>query len=123
MIYVEDRYLWGHHVGDVFTRALREHLDLHVFAVLPLHPDLEGPIGRPPHLLGRHRAMSRMVEVAPDRVALCGIENGADTPIYGHAKICIIDDAWARSGALALPAYLVLHDPDGRPRPRRRNEF
>ena len=24
LIYVEDQYLWGHHVGDVFSEALRE---------------------------------------------------------------------------------------------------
>jgi phosphatidylserine/phosphatidylglycerophosphate/cardiolipin synthase-like enzyme len=99
LIYVEDQYLWGHHVGDVFARALRDHPDLHVIAVLPLYPDLEGPIGRTPHLLGRYRAMSRMVEVAPDRVALYGIENAAGTPVYVHAKICIIDDTWASTGS------------------------
>ena len=38
LIYVEDQYLWGHHVGDVFTEALRDHPDLHVIAVVPLLP-------------------------------------------------------------------------------------
>ena len=27
LVYVEDQYLWGHHVGDVFTEALRDHPD------------------------------------------------------------------------------------------------
>ena len=42
LIYVEDQYLWGHHVGDVFTQALRDHPELHVIAVVPMHPDRGG---------------------------------------------------------------------------------
>ena len=41
-MYVEDQYLWGHHVGNVFTKALRDHPDLHVIAVVPFWPDLDG---------------------------------------------------------------------------------
>ena len=99
LIYVEDQYLWGHHVGDVFTRALRDHPDLHVVAVLPLYPDLEGAIGRTPQLVGRRRAMRQMMEAAPDRVAVYGIENADGTPIYVHSKICIIDDTWVSTGS------------------------
>ncbi|MET1060734.1 MAG: phospholipase D-like domain-containing protein [Nocardioides sp.] len=99
IVYVEDQYLWGHHVGDVFTRALKEHRDLHVIAVVPLVPDLEGALGRTPQLLGRRRAMLQMAEVAPDRVAIYGIENHAGTPVYVHAKTCVIDDTWATIGS------------------------
>ena len=42
LIYVEDQYLWGHHVGDVFADALRDNPDLRVIAVVPLFPDLDG---------------------------------------------------------------------------------
>ena len=59
LVYVEDQYLWGHHVGSVFTEALEAHPDLHVIAVVPLYPDLEGFAG-PPQLLGRRRAMLEM---------------------------------------------------------------
>ncbi len=60
LVYVEDQYLWGRHVADVFTTALREHPDLHVIAVVPLFPDLTGALGRTPEQLGRRRAMLAM---------------------------------------------------------------
>ena len=40
-----------------------------------------------------------MAEVAPDRVATYGIENHAGTPVYVHAKTCIVDDTWATIGS------------------------
>jgi phosphatidylserine/phosphatidylglycerophosphate/cardiolipin synthase-like enzyme len=98
LVYVEDQYLWGTRIGDVFTRALREHGDLHVIVVVPRHPDKEG-FNRTAQLLGRRRAMLEMLEVAPDRVAVYGIENHAGTPVYVHAKTCIIDDTWATIGS------------------------
>lgn len=99
LVYVEDQYLWGHHVGDVFTQALRDHPDLRVIAVVPLHPDLGGAFGRTPQLLGRRRAMRKMMAVAPDRVAVYGIENHAGTPVYVHAKVCVVDDTWSTIGS------------------------
>lgn len=98
LIYVEDQYLWGTHVGDVFTEALRQHEDLHVIAVVPLHPDVKG-YSRTTELLGRRRAMREMIRAAPDRVAVFGIENHEGTPVYVHAKTCIIDDVWATIGS------------------------
>ncbi len=98
LVYVEDQYLWGAHVGDVFTEALRAHPDLHVIAVVPLHPDVEG-ISRTAEMIGRRRAMLQMAEAAPDRVAVYGIENHAGTPIYVHAKTCMVDDTWATIGS------------------------
>ena len=106
LVYIEDQYLWGHHVGNVFTEALRDNPDLQVVAVVPLFPDLDGA-SRLPQLLGRRRAMLEMMQAAPDRVAIYGIENHAGTPVYVHAKVCVIDDTWAthRLGQLQ-PAVL-----------------
>jgi len=98
LVYVEDQYLWGTRIGDVFTRALREHEDLHVIVVVPIHPDKEG-FSRTAQLLGRRRAMLEMLQAAPDRVAVYGIENHAGTPVYVHAKTCIVDDTWATIGS------------------------
>ena len=99
LVYLEDQYLWGHHVGDVFTQALAEHPDLHVIAVVPRFPDLGGLFGGTPELLGRRRAMLEMMTAAPDRVAVYGLENDEGTPIYVHAKVCLIDDTWASIGS------------------------
>src|SRR5262249_28813158 len=35
----------------------------------------------------------------PGRVAAYGIENHAGTPVYVHAKVCVIDDVWASTGS------------------------
>ena len=99
LVYVEDQYLWGHHVGGLLTTALRANPDLHVIAVVPLHPDLEGAFSRTPQLLGRRRAMLDMMRAAPGRVAIYGIENHRGTPVYVHAKACIVDDTWATIGS------------------------
>ena len=98
VIYVEDQYLWGTRIGDFFTQALRENIDLHVIAVVPVHPDKEG-FSRTAQLVGRRRAMREMLSAAPGRVAVYGIENHAGTPVYVHAKTCIIDDIWATIGS------------------------
>ena len=34
-----------------------------------------------------------------ERVAAYGVENASGTPIYVHAKICIVDDTWATIGS------------------------
>ena len=38
------------------------------------------------------------MRIAPGRVAAYGIENHAGTPVYVHAKVCVIDDVWAAPG-------------------------
>jgi phosphatidylserine/phosphatidylglycerophosphate/cardiolipin synthase-like enzyme len=99
LVYVEDQYLWGHHVGNVFTDALRDNPELMVIAVVPMYPNLDGAMSRNPQLLGRRRAMLEMTRVAPGRVAFYGIENHQGTPVYVHAKTCIIDDTWTTIGS------------------------
>lgn len=99
LVYVEDQYLWGHHVADILATALRENPELRVIAVVPLVPDLEGPLGRTPQLLGRRRAMLNLLRVAPDRVGIYGLENHTGTPVYVHAKVCAVDDTWTTIGS------------------------
>ncbi len=99
LVYVEDQYLWGTHVAKMLSAALERHPDLYVIAVVPLHPDLEGALGRLPQLEGRRRAMEQLVQAAPERVAIYGLENVLGTPVYVHAKACIIDDTWSTIGS------------------------
>jgi phosphatidylserine/phosphatidylglycerophosphate/cardiolipin synthase-like enzyme len=99
VIYIEDQYLWGQHVGGIFTQALHDNPDLHVIAVVPSFTDQGGFTARTPQLLGRARAMRQMMDVAPDRVAIYGIENHEGTPVYVHAKACVMDDVWATIGS------------------------
>jgi phosphatidylserine/phosphatidylglycerophosphate/cardiolipin synthase-like enzyme len=98
IVYVEDQYFWGHDVADVFAPTLREHPELRLVVVIPLFPDVGG-LNRVAQQLGRERAIERLLRVAPGRVAAYGIENRAGTPVYVHAKVCVVDDVWASTGS------------------------
>ena len=99
LIYVEDQYLWGHHVARMLGAALEQHPELFLIVVVPMFSDLEGVLGRLPQREGQRRAMQDLVRRAPDRVAIYGLENHAGTPVYVHAKVCIIDDTWTTVGS------------------------
>jgi phosphatidylserine/phosphatidylglycerophosphate/cardiolipin synthase-like enzyme len=98
IVYVEDQYFWGHGVAEPFETALMNNRELRLVVVIPLVPDIAG-LNRVPQLLGRERALKRLMRVAPGRVAAYGIENHAGTPVYVHAKVCVIDDVWASTGS------------------------
>jgi phosphatidylserine/phosphatidylglycerophosphate/cardiolipin synthase-like enzyme len=98
IVYVEDQYFWGHDVARVFVPVLRDHPELRLVVVIPLVPDIAG-LNRIPQYLGRERALETLMGVAPGRVAAYGIENHAGTPVYVHAKVCVVDDIWASTGS------------------------
>ena len=98
IVYVEDQYFWGHDVAEPFEAALRANPELRLIVVIPLVPDIAG-LNRVPQLLGRERALVRLMRAAPGRVAAYGMENHAGTPVYVHAKVCVIDDVWASTGS------------------------
>ena len=98
IVYVEDQYFWGHDVARVFAPTLRAHPELRLVVVIPLVPDIAG-LNRVPQYLGRERALETLMRIAPGRVAAYGIENHAGTPVYVHAKVCVIDDVWAGTGS------------------------
>ena len=99
LIYVEDQYLWGHHVARMLGTALEQNPDLLIIGVVPMYSDLEGAFGRLPQREGQRRAMQDLVRMAPDRVAIYGLENHAGTPVYVHAKACVVDDTWTTIGS------------------------
>ncbi len=76
IVYVEDQYFWGHGVAEPFEATLRDNPELRVVVVIPLVPDIDG-WNRVPQVLGRERALRRLMETAPGRVAAYGIENHA----------------------------------------------
>jgi phosphatidylserine/phosphatidylglycerophosphate/cardiolipin synthase-like enzyme len=99
LVYVEDQYLWSREVADTFAEALRDRRQLHVVAVVPHFPDQDGPLSEPPNLVGRQAALDVLAAAGGDRVAVYGIENECGTPIYVHAKVCVVDDHWAAVGS------------------------
>lgn len=110
LIYVEDQYLWSEQVADAFAQALAERPELHVVAVLPHHPDQDGRFSLPPNVVGRDRAVSTMRSAGGDRVGLYGVENAVGTPVYVHAKVCVVDDVWATVGSDNVNRRSWTHD-------------
>ena len=99
LVYLEDQYLWSRDVGAAFARALRRAPELRMVVVVPLHADQDGQGAEVPTELGRLHALRLMRRAGGDRVAVYGVENEAGTPIYVHAKVCVVDDAWACIGS------------------------
>jgi phosphatidylserine/phosphatidylglycerophosphate/cardiolipin synthase-like enzyme len=53
----------------------------------------------PTNRLGQIRAMRLLQAAGPGRVGIFDIENAAGTPIYVHAKVCVVDDVWFTCGS------------------------
>ncbi|HEX2903447.1 MAG TPA: phospholipase D family protein [Jatrophihabitans sp.] len=110
LILLEDQYLWSAEVVAPFVRALAENPDLQLIAVIPRYPDQDGRMSMPPNLIGRWRALRELYRAGGDRVAVYGLLNGQGTPIYVHAKVCVIDDVWASVGSDNLNRRSWTHD-------------
>jgi phosphatidylserine/phosphatidylglycerophosphate/cardiolipin synthase-like enzyme len=110
MIYIEDQYLWSHDVVRCLVEALVRQRNLRLIAVIPHYPDQDGAITMPANLVGRQQALDDLRAAAPDRVAVYGIENSAGTPVYVHAKACIVDDVWASVGSDNINRRSWTHD-------------
>jgi phosphatidylserine/phosphatidylglycerophosphate/cardiolipin synthase-like enzyme len=99
LIYIEDQYLWSSEVAEVFAAALAANPHLRLIAVVARFPDQETTLTRIPQLLGRERALDVLRAAGGDRVAVYSPENRAGTPVFVHAKVCIVDDTWAAVGS------------------------
>jgi phosphatidylserine/phosphatidylglycerophosphate/cardiolipin synthase-like enzyme len=99
LIYLEDQFLWSREVAEAFAGALAAHEDLRLIAVVPMVPDDDGRFAEPPYQAGRQQAVELLHQAAADRVALFALENEQGTPIYVHAKVCVVDDVWATIGS------------------------
>ena len=99
LVYVEDQYLWSTDVARVFADALTNEPQLRLVVVIPRFPDQTGRFSLPPNLLGREEGLRLLAEAGGTRFAAYGLENELGTPIYVHAKVCVIDDTWACVGS------------------------
>ncbi|MDF2967538.1 MAG: phospholipase D/Transphosphatidylase [Nocardioidaceae bacterium] len=110
LVYIEDQYLWSTDVGRRFADALRQHPTLHLVVVVPRHPDQQSRLASVPNRLGQADALRRCQEAGAGRVHLFDLENADGTPIYVHAKVCVVDDAWATIGSDNLNRRSWTHD-------------
>jgi phosphatidylserine/phosphatidylglycerophosphate/cardiolipin synthase-like enzyme len=110
LVYVEDQYFWGDDVAQCFADALAAEPELHLIVVIPRFPDQDGRFSLPPNLVGRARALRAVTEAGGDRVAVYGVENHEGTPVYVHAKVCVVDDVWASVGSDNVNRRSWTHD-------------
>jgi len=110
LIYVEDQYFWARDVVRCFADALRSDRSLHLIAVIPHYPDQDGRFSLPLNLVGRQQALDDVRAAGGDRVGIYGIENRAGTPVYVHAKVCVVDDVWASVGSDNVNRRSWTHD-------------
>lgn len=99
LVYVEDQYLWSGEVVEGLCAALRRSPGLRVVAVVPRYPDADTGLSGPANRLGRIDALARLHRAGPGRVGVYDVENAAGTPIYVHAKLCVVDDVWVTCGS------------------------
>ncbi|MFF1635282.1 phospholipase D family protein [Leifsonia sp. NPDC058248] len=99
LIYIEDQYMWSTEVAAGIAQALERNPSLNVIVVVPRYPASNGPLAGPPSRIGQLRALRMLRQTAPHRVGVFNLENSAGTPIYVHAKVCIVDDTWLTCGS------------------------
>jgi phosphatidylserine/phosphatidylglycerophosphate/cardiolipin synthase-like enzyme len=99
LVYVEDQYLWSELVAGALADALRREPRLRAVIVVPRYPDEDGLLSGPPNRYGQLRAIELLRSAGGDRVGIYDLQNDAGTPIYVHAKVCIVDDLWMTCGS------------------------
>ena len=99
LIYLEDQYMWSKQVAELFADALRKSPELHLVVVVPRFPDVDGRLALPPNQVGRAQAIEMCEQAGRGRVHVFDVENHAGTPVYVHAKVCVVDDIWASVGS------------------------
>jgi phosphatidylserine/phosphatidylglycerophosphate/cardiolipin synthase-like enzyme len=110
LIYLEDQYMWSPHIAELLADALEGNPELHIIVVVPRHPDVDGRFALPPNEVGRLEAIEVVQKVARDRVHVFDLENHHGTPVYVHAKVCVVDDVWACVGSANLNRRSWSHD-------------
>ncbi|MGW0479999.1 phospholipase D family protein [Nonomuraea sp. NPDC003214] len=126
LVYLEDQYLWSTEVIEPFAAALEREPGLRMIIVVPRHPDQDGWLAAPASLIGRADALARLRRAGGDRLGVYDLENHAGTPVYVHAKVCVVDDVWASIGSdnvnlrswtydSELSCAVVDEEPDPRP--------
>ncbi len=110
LIYLEDQYLWSRDATRALCDALRQNPQLRCVIVIPRYPDPDGRFLGGASRFGRWRVERALEQAGGDRVAIFDLENDESTPIYVHAKVCIVDDVWMAVGSDNLNRRSWTHD-------------
>lgn len=110
LVYIEDQYFWSDVVATALADALRRKPGLQVIAVVPRYPEEDNRVSGPPMMYGQRLAWEQLHAAGGDRFAMFDLENAAGTPIYVHAKVCVVDDEWMTVGSDNLNLRSWTHD-------------
>jgi phosphatidylserine/phosphatidylglycerophosphate/cardiolipin synthase-like enzyme len=110
LIYIEDQYFWSEAVVGTLAEALRREPALEVIAVVPRFPEQDTRASGTPMKLAQRRARDLLLSAGGDRFGIYDLANSAGTPIYVHAKICVVDDTWMTCGSDNLNLRSWTHD-------------
>ena len=111
LVYVEDQYLWSLDAAARARRSAATHQP-HLVVIASCRDIPTGTGASPAPRIARHASASfdTLTEAGGDRVAVYDLENETGTPIYVHAKVCIIDDVWLEIGSDNLNRRSWTHD-------------
>jgi phosphatidylserine/phosphatidylglycerophosphate/cardiolipin synthase-like enzyme len=110
LVYLEDQYLWSLDATRALCSALRANPDLRCVIAIPRYPDPNGRFLGGASRFGRWRVERALARAGGDRVAIYDLANDQSTPIYVHAKVCIVDDVWMAVGSDNLNRRSWTHD-------------
>src|SRR5919107_2145363 len=99
LVYLEDQYMWSADVARLFAEALADNPALHLVVVVPRVPDQDGAVAERSQYVGRWQALEMCQRAGRGRVHAFDVENHGGTPVYVHAKVCVVDDVWASVGS------------------------
>ncbi len=109
LIYLENQFLWSPEIAEILTdKLLRPPADnFRLLVVLPAKPNAGGDDTR--------GALAELVEADADagRLLACTLFARAGRladPVYVHAKIGIVDDAWLTLGSANLNEHSLFND-------------
>ena len=98
LVYLEDQYVWGHHVGDVFTKPCAPIPTCTWWRWCRCHPtSTDVAQARAARPTARDAGDARASHPSGSRSSASRTTHG--TPVYVHAKTCIVDDTWATVGS------------------------
>jgi phosphatidylserine/phosphatidylglycerophosphate/cardiolipin synthase-like enzyme len=108
-VYIESQYLWSPEIAAVLAEKLEHPPDpqFRILAVLPARPkgggdDTRGVLGE---LMDADGGDGRLLATT-----LAARAGNAHDPIYVHAKVCVIDDAWLTIGSANLNDHSLFND-------------
>jgi phosphatidylserine/phosphatidylglycerophosphate/cardiolipin synthase-like enzyme len=110
LVYIEDQYFWSEVVATALADALRREPALQVIALVPRFPEEDSAVSGTPMRLGQRLAWDLLHDAGGDRFAMYDPENAAGTPVYVHAKVCVVDDEWMTCGSDNLNLRSWTHD-------------